>query len=189
MAQFPKLTITNAGLNMIIRSQDDHKLKFTSVRLGDGKLTSGDDIGSFTALKHEMLKLAIAKITYPKTGMAQIETDVNNSTVETGFCTRELGVFAKIDDGAEQLYGYANAGELYDYIPAKSIPIAENQIRINLITSNNANVQAVIDESIIYAKLKDVTDKLNARLFISENEPETLDPLGMWGQISPQVKH
>lgn len=160
MAKFPSLTFTEKGLQMLVQAQNSHKLTITCGKLGAGVLTDSDDILKFTDLKAPKMTIPITKVNDSNPEKIVLTLDVSNESLEQGFASREIGIFAKLDDGAETLYAYSNAGSNYDYIPSKDTPTDENRIVVNLIVSSSANIQITIDKSIVYAHISDVEEMI-----------------------------
>lgn len=160
MAQFPGITLTNAGLNMIAESQaSSTALIFTNLKMGDGNLTAGEDIKTLTAVKNPMLTAAIQSYTNQGDGQVKLRFTISNGTLTTGFFAREIGIYAKVGaSGTEQLYAYTNAGNLTDYIPDKYTPIDEQIIDIYLVVGNASSVQIVTDSSIMYVTMTDLNE-------------------------------
>uniref|UniRef100_UPI0040266A13 phage tail-collar fiber domain-containing protein n=1 Tax=Dialister sp. TaxID=1955814 RepID=UPI0040266A13 len=160
MAKFPSLTFTEKGLQMLVQAQNSHRLTITCGKLGAGVLTDSDDILKFTDLKAPKMTIPITKVNDSNPEKIVLTLDVSNESLEQGFASREIGIFAKLDDGAETLYAYSNAGSNYDYIPSKDTPTDENRIVVNLIVSSSANIQITIDKSIVYAHISDVEEMI-----------------------------
>ena len=160
MAQFPGITLTNAGLNMITESQaSSTALIFTGLKMGDGTLTTGEDVKVLTAVKSALLTVPPESHTNSGSGQVRLRFVISNGTLETGFFARELGIYAKVGaSGTEQLYGYTNAGNLTDYIPDKNTPIDEQIIDIYLVVGNASSVAIVSDGSIIYVSKAEFDD-------------------------------
>lgn len=156
MAQFPALQFTKQGLQMLIQAQNTHTLTFTCGKLGSGTLEDDDNMETFTDLKAPKMTLPITDVDDSKPEKLVLTFDVSNTELEKGFVSRELGVFAKLDDGAEMLYAYSNAGNNYDYIPSKDTPSDENRIVVNLVVNSSANISVTIDSSIVYVHKSDV---------------------------------
>lgn len=162
MAKYQNIVLTNAGLDMIAESQGGTALIFTAIKLGDGNLADNDNIKMFTAMKNPLLSVNISTVKVESIGQISLTATVNNSTVDTGFFARELGVFAKVGTtGTERLYAYTNAGNYADYMPDKTALIDENMIKITLITANASNVTAVINSSIVFTTIKEVEKEIN----------------------------
>lgn len=162
MAKFPSLTFTEQGLQMLVQAQNSHKLTVTSGKLGSGVLADSDDISKFTDLKAPKMTLPITKVDDSNPEKIVLTFDTSNTALEQGFISREIGIFAKLDDGAEVLYAYSNAGSNYDYIPSKDTPTDENRLVVNLVVSSSANISVQIDKSIVYTHKSDVEEMIAA---------------------------
>lgn len=160
MAQYPGITLTNAGINMIAESQaSGTALIFTNLKMGDGKLSDGEDIKALTAVKNPLLTALVSSYINQGDGQIKARYVVSNSGLSTGFFAREIGIYAKLGtNGAEQLYAYTNAGNLSDYIPDKSTPVDEQIIDIYIVVSNASGVTVVTDSSIVYITKKDLDE-------------------------------
>ena len=160
MAKFPSLTFTEQGLQMLVQAQNSHKLTVTSGKLGSGVLADSDDISKFTDLKAPKMTLPITKVDDSNPEKMVLTFDTSNTALKQGFISREIGIFAKLDDGAEALYAYSNAGNNYDYIPSKDTPSDENRLVVNLVVSSFANISVLIDKSIVYTHKSDVEEMI-----------------------------
>ena len=140
MAQFPILKLTRAGQDMAGMSQGGGKLIFVRVELGDGQLVDGDFIETLTALKHSVMQLPLQSYLNEGGGKARLRFVVDNSSLEAGFINREIGVYAKMEGGTEQLYAYTNAGNYADWIPSKETPIDGDIVDLHIIIGNAPNV-------------------------------------------------
>ena len=160
MAKFPSLTFTSKGTQMLVQAQNGHTLTFTCGKLGSGTLSDSDDISQFTDLKAPKMMLPITKTDDSNPEKIVLTFDTSNTSLETGFVSRELGIFAKLDNGAETLYAYSNAGNNYDYIPSKDTPSDGNRLVVNLIVSSSASIAVTVDKSIVYAHMSDLAEQL-----------------------------
>ena len=183
MAKFPSLTFTQKGTQMLIQAQNGHTMTFTCGKLGSGELSDNDDIQQFTDLKAPKMTLPITKADDSNPEKIVLTFDTSNTTLETGFVSRELGIFAKLDNGTETLYAYSNAGNNYDYIPSKDTPSDENRLVVNLVVNSSANITVTCDQSIVYAHMSDVSEKMTvhdnapgAHTAMSETVDDTLVP-------------
>lgn len=195
MAQFPTLTFTEAGLQMLIQAQNGHTLKFTKGKLGSGVITDNDNILKFTDLKTPKMELPITKVDDSNKELLVLTFDTGNTSLDEGFISRELGVFAQLDNGMETLYAYSNAGNNYDYMPNKDTPVSQSRLEVEIVCSTSANVQIVIDKSIVYTTREDVDEIIaehNAsdaahsnRLYVSKtaDKPASMADTGMWVEI------
>lgn len=162
MAKFPNLTFTKKGLQMLVQAQNSHTLTFTCGKLGSGILADSDDITAFTDLKAPRMTLPIVKKDDSNPEKIVLTFNTSNTELEEGFVSREIGIFAKLDNGAEQLYAYSNAGNNYDYIPSKDTPSDENRLVVKLVVSSSANISVQIDKSIVYTHKSDVEEMIAA---------------------------
>ena len=151
MAKYPSMVLTKEGLSMIAESQGGQGLIFTKVAVGAGDLNGGSIINltQLIDLRINANITAIDATTRP--GQVTLTAIVSNSEVESGFHSKEIGVFAKISEtGTERLYAYTNAGNYADYMPDKTDPVNEAIFKTTFVVSNAQNIQAVIDKSIVY---------------------------------------
>ena len=152
MAKFPKIQLTQLGKNIILAGQNKQKVTFTKVELGDG-LLDGQSVDDMTALVHSVMSLPLQNFLNNGDGSARLRFVLDNNNLAKGFFNREIGVFAKIDDGEEQLYAYTNAGNLADYIPGKESPISSKIINLHIIVGNAMNLTIVAENSAYVTKL------------------------------------
>lgn len=146
MANFPKMKLTNAGLGLLANVQAGaDNLVFTKTVLGDGTTTT--PVTSLTALVSPKVEIAIAEGKRVGDTTYQIASFFSNAEVKTGFWWREIGVFAKGNDGKEILYCYSNAGDAGDYIPVGSDERVEKYIYQSLAIGNAESVTAEINAS------------------------------------------
>lgn len=171
MAKFANLTFTSQGTQMLVQAQNTHTLTFTCGKLGSGSITDSDDITKFTDLKSPKMKLPIVSVDDSNPEKLVLTFDTSNTNLEEGFVSREIGIFAKLDNGAETLYAYSNAGNNYDYIPSKDTPSDENRLVVNLVVSSSANISIKIDSSIVYVHKSDVESMIKTHN-ISESAHE-----------------
>ena len=152
MAQFPKIQLTRLGKNMIMDGQNKKPVVFTKVELGDG-LLSGQSVEELTALVHSVMSVPLQNFTNNGDGTARLRFVLDNNDLDKGFFNREIGVYAKVGDGTEQLYAYTNAANLADYIPGKESPITRKIINLHLVIGNTANISIVAENSAYATKI------------------------------------
>ena len=153
MAHFPAIQLTKTGKQMIGESQGNAKLIFVRAELGDGQLSEGEDVEAFTGLKHSVMSAPLQNFLDKGNGEVRLRFSVSNRDVTNGFMNREIGIFAKLDDGEAKLYAYTNAGNFADYIPSKEVPIDSEIIDVHIIVAGAKNVTAVIsDEAYVTRK-------------------------------------
>ena len=150
MAQFTDITITRAGLDMIAKSQAGDNLIFTGIKIGDGQIR-GQSIPDLTDLISVKKEIPIISVTAQNEGHVEILGIIDNEDISVGFFVREIGIYAKINEGGTPaLYGYTNAGNYASYISDKSVPMDAFKFKIDLVVGNAANVSFVSDKSIVY---------------------------------------
>lgn len=171
---------------MLVQSQNGHTLTFTKGKLGSGVLTDSDDITKFTDLKAPKMELPVVKKDDSQKEKIALTFNTSNTALKEGFVSRELGIFAKLDNGAETLYAYSNAGNDYDYIPNKDTPTDENRLVVNLIVSSSANINVLVNGSIVYAHMSDLDDRL--QVTTTAGKPASMDEKGLWVEIKSGLK-
>lgn len=150
MAQFADIQITRGGLDMIAKSQAGDKLIFTGIKVGDGQIGE-QSIPDMTDLVSSKKDVPINSVTAKSDGHAEIIGIIDNEDIDVGFFVREIGIYAKINDGGTPaLYGYANAGNLASYISDKSVPMDSIKFKIDIVVGNASNVSFTSDKSIVY---------------------------------------
>lgn len=161
MAQFQNMIITRAGLDMIAQSQAGGTLIFTKGKLGDGQI--GDQsIPDLTDLINAKMSVELSSVTAKTEGHVEVRFIVDNTDLDVGFFVREVGIYAKINnEGVEQLYGYANAGNYTNYLADKSVPIDSIITKIDLVVGNASNIAFTTDKSIIYVTLEDLEEAID----------------------------
>lgn len=164
---FLPLQLTNAGRDMLTQGRAGHILTFTRVAIGDGSAT-GTQIDSLTALKGHKLYIPIAKNETVHAGQMRLQFRVNNKIVTNGFYFREIGLMAKVDNGAEQLYAYTTCSDKARMLYDNTYPIQERVINIDTATDNAVNVKVILDWSIVYATKKDIVDAIKPHKELAE---------------------
>lgn len=164
---FLPLQLTNIGRDMLTQGRAGHVLTFTKVAIGEGTAT-GTAVDSLTALKSHKLYLPIAKNETVHAGQMRLQFRVNNKVVTTGFYFREIGLYAKVDNGAEQLYAYTTCGDKARMLYDNTYPIQERVINIDTVTDNAVNVKVILDWSIVYATKKDIVDAIKPHKELEE---------------------
>lgn len=162
MGAFGGFFITNKGRALQAKAQTGVVLHYNRIALGDGSLTSGQQIAEMTGMVSQKMTLAITKLRPLPGGQATVGTSYNNNDIATGFYLREIGVFAQDPDEGEILYCYANAGTNAEYISAGGGPdTLEKYIDVVTIVGNAVNVTATINESLVFVTVQDFDAKLN----------------------------
>ncbi|ETT78982.1 hypothetical protein C173_01662 [Paenibacillus sp. FSL R7-277] len=164
MAVFGGMTLTNKGLVLQGKAQAGGKLNYTRIAVGDGSLT-GQAVPAMNGLISQKISLPITRITTQPPNKAIIGSVLRNADVSTGFYWREVGVFAQDPDAGEILYAYANAGVTADYIPpGGGSDIIEKTFDCVVVVGTAANITAVIDESLVFAKKTELDALADAKV-------------------------
>lgn len=181
---FGSIVFTTRGKVLQSKAQAGTKLTFTKLAIGDGELGS-QSVLELTDLKSKKLDIPISSIKVLTGGLASVGGTFTNKELTTGFYWRELGLFATDPDIGEILYCYGNAGALAEYIPASGgSQILEKRIDIETIVGNATNVNAVINNSLVYATIEDVENhnadpaahpKITEQIKILEGQFNNLD--------------
>lgn len=164
MAQFNGMTLTKGGRELLAKALVGKLLHFDRVACGDGALPDGQDIYEMTELIAPIRDLPIASLKVTGVGVATIQAVMSNEDVTTPFFIRELGLFAlDPDTGEEVLYGYCNAGERSDYIPASGGPdVVQYLLTLVTVIEQAQNVTAQITEGLVWATHEEVDSKIAA---------------------------
>lgn len=148
MAVYPNLLTTNAGMDLISRSNATGKgINYTHVALGDGEIGTNNIMTMRNLISPKMAKLEITSKNNLGNGHYEIEAQVDNSSLNTGFWAREMGVFAKCegdDDSAIVLFAYTNGGNYVPYVNDKTRPDIQ-LCQVNMVVGNATNLDAIID--------------------------------------------
>lgn len=118
----PGMRLTRAGKNVLARGLLGEEIHFTKVAFGDGDFDYDQEkVIDLTALKSWKMDLPIVGKTLDGDGTVTIVALCSNFQLEKGFAAKEIGVFATDQEsGNEILYAYRNAGDEYNFIPAKT---------------------------------------------------------------------
>lgn len=141
---YPNTRLTNYGRELIARSQaTGKKLQYIKLVTGDGQLDN-QNIDTMTSVLAPKLECPFTSGgEFVGDGQFRIEFAVSNSTVNSGFFARELGVYANLEgesDSAARLIAYSNGGNYASYIPSKETPINSKVFSLDVVISNSTNV-------------------------------------------------
>lgn len=163
------LRLTRLGFGLMAEAIGGKQLTFTRVQFGDSTLDSAVLEPSLTEqfelsnlINPHSLTLPITKIRPSANGTCALTFLIDNTTLRTGFYARELGVFAKVGDGAEMLYAYLNNGLNSDFIPPVDDESWQVQVTITIAIENAAQVTAVLDTSLSYVTTPDFAEHVNS---------------------------
>lgn len=141
---YPNTRLTNYGRELIARSQaTGKKLQYVKLVTGDGQLDN-QNIDTMTSVLAPKLECPFTSDgEFVGEGQFRIEFAVGNSTVNSGFFARELGVYANLEgesDSAAKLIAYSNGGNYASYIPSKETPINSKVFSLDVVVGNSTNV-------------------------------------------------
>nr|DAZ24079.1 MAG TPA: tail-collar fiber protein [Caudoviricetes sp.] len=150
-SQYPKNVVTKKGLALISECIATNKqLVFTRVIVGDGELTSNQDVSAMLNAISPKMELPITKAQNEGNGQFLVRATISNSKLDIGFFPKEVALFAKAEGGTEILYAYTNGGDKVGFVPDKSIPIESEIYNIRTIIGAVTNVKAIIkDETFV----------------------------------------
>ena len=157
MAKYPAVITTMAGTNATAEANASKQaLIFTKIVIGAGDPPAS--IARVTSLTDKRLELAITKSTKSGDGQFTVRASLSNTTLETGFYAREIGLMAKVgESGQEILFSYTNGGSYVDYIPDKTTPMDSYTFTITTVIGNAEKVEALIQDN-GYATIRDLED-------------------------------
>ena len=141
---YPNTRLTNYGRELIARSQaTGKKLQYIKLVTGDGQLDN-QNVDTMTSVLAPKLECPFTSGgEFVGDGQFRIEFAVGNSTVNSGFFARELGVYANLEgesDSAAKLIAYSNGGNYASYIPSKETPINSKVFSLDVVIGNSTNV-------------------------------------------------
>jgi hypothetical protein len=141
---YPNTRLTNYGRELIARSQvTGKKLQYIKLVTGDGQLDN-QNIDTMTSVLAPKLECPFTSNgEFIGDGQFRIEFAVGNSTVNSGFFARELGVYANLEgesDSAAKLIAYSNGGNYASYIPSRETPINSKVFSLDVVIGNSTNV-------------------------------------------------
>ena len=180
---YPNTRLTNYGRELIARSQaTGKKLQYIKLVTGDGQLDN-QNIDTMTSVLAPKLECPFTSGgEFVGDGQFRIEFAVGNSTVNSGFFARELGVYANLEgesDSAAKLIAYSNGGNYASYIPSKETPINSKVFSLDVVIGNSTNVTvkkidaAYLTRGALDSHNRDTNahqDAFNKKLDISSNQ-------------------
>lgn len=146
-SQYPRNTVTKKGLALIAESVATKKqLIFTRVVVGDGDVPQNKNISDMTDLVSERIELPVTSGENEGNGQFKISATLSNTSLNVGFFPREVGLYAKVDQGTEVLYSYTNGGNNVGYIPDKTTPIEAETYNIRTVIGNATDITVVLKD-------------------------------------------
>ena len=149
MSCFNGLKLTKLGEILLanINGNLNETLTFTSGAVGAGAISDDNEINSLTALKDKWKDLDILSIEKDEDDetIVKLELQFSNVDLQEAKLFREIGIYAKGNNGEPVLFAYSNAGENYDYVPLPKDNPQTFTIQINLKITSNSKIDAIIN--------------------------------------------
>lgn len=150
--------LTEAGRDLLAFCQTGVELRFTKVSVGDGTITSTEELLRMTELKHELYEATMTGIKANGDGTSTISVSLSNDGVKEGFLLKELGLYAQDPRKGEILYAVAYYDQYSDYIPVHNQEMVEIMMDIIVVVSNVENVTINIDRSMTFVTWEEYWD-------------------------------
>ncbi len=163
MAKYTGMILTNKGKELLARAIIAQELiTFTKAEIGNGDLLPEELPEELTVLKGSFKVLNITSTTVLEDGAFRIRVAFDNAGIVSDTYLKEIGVFARGEDGIEVLYSYCNTDDP-DLIPGEGSGVIERVEDLITYISNATTINAIIDQSNVYATIKDLTDGLDTK--------------------------
>ena len=160
MAKYTGMVLTAQGKDLLARAIISQEvITFTKVEIGKGDLLPEDIQEELTALKDSFKILSITSTAVLEEGSFRVRVAFNNAGVTSDTYLKEIGIFARGEDGVEKLYSYCHT-DSPDLIPGEGSGVMERVEDLITYISNATTINAVIDESNIYATIQDLNEGL-----------------------------
>jgi hypothetical protein len=158
MAKYTGNVLTNKGKELLVRAISAGEIiTFTKVEIGKGTTIVTKE--ELEALVDSFKVLSITSTTELEGGSYRVRVAFNNAGITEDTELREIGVFARGEDGVEILYSYCDT-DSPDLIPAEASGTLERVEDIITYISNAASITAVIDQSAVQATMQDLVEGL-----------------------------
>ena len=143
--------LTYAGKDLLTRAIGGEQISFTRFKAGNGEVWN-EKLEDATELKNVVMDFGIASASMTTDGFIQLSGSFLSSDIANAFIWRELGVYAKGEDGVEILYAYAYDNANANVVPA-ALPdvVVEQNVHVIVAIGTATNVTAVISQSAVYA--------------------------------------
>lgn len=143
MADYKGVLLTQKGRALLAKAQTGAILRFTRAKIGDGV---GEALESLNDLVSPKLSLEITHLQAESNGTCHVRTNITNEGLTEGFFVKEFGLFAMDPDLNEEILYAVTTASNPDYIPPDgSATVVNNQVDINILVGNAANVHANIN--------------------------------------------
>ena len=155
--------LTTKGQELLARSMaGECTITFTKMELGDGELSSGQNVRKMNGLIERVTTLDIQSVDISSDSVVSIKSVFTNDGMSSGFYLREKGLYAT-DGENEILFSYGNAGADAEWIDVSTIEFVEKEI-ITICKALQGTTEPVNIElkSGIYAEQTYVDGKFDA---------------------------
>ncbi|UUV18057.1 tail fiber protein [Fusobacteria bacterium ZRK30] len=159
MAKYTGTILTNKGKELLARAILGEVITITKAEIGKGIIPEETNKEDLTSLVETFKTLSITSTTVLEAGNYRVRVAFNNKGITEDTYLREIGIFARGEDGIEVLYSYCDTAAP-DLIPRESSGALERVEDIITYISNASTINAVIDQSNVYATIKDLVDGL-----------------------------
>ena len=139
MSKWNKLTLTNAGLQLLANAQNGSPLVITHIELGDGVLPANFDVKAMTKLTVTKQVLEIGEYEVLPGGKLRINSAITNEGLSDGYYIRQLGVFARGASGNPQLYMMAT-DNAPDFLSEEDGTVITQEFDVYLTTAGATNL-------------------------------------------------
>lgn len=144
------LVITNAGQSLMARLiAGETTAKFTRLLASD-KDYSGVLLAGLTELEQVKQDELLSDVTVKSDTMVTIQGRIENSSLDTGYYIRALGLIAQDEDGTDVLYAVSIADAVADYMPpfGGTTPTGYSYT-FNVKVSNSSAINLTIDPAAV----------------------------------------
>nr|DAS36684.1 MAG TPA: tail-collar fiber protein [Caudoviricetes sp.] len=131
--------ITKKGREYLAKIQAENKpINFAKIKIGDGRLDNYDNPAELEHLINQKVEKGILTLNQEHDTVI-LTTNIDNVSLRTGYCPREIGVFVN-DNGQEIMYYYMNDGDETSWIPPETDGPFKIELKLNLIASNAQSI-------------------------------------------------
>lgn len=185
MSKWEQGIVTNTGLGILAKAQEGKRLIITRIGLGDGRLGSAQ-AATMTALANQVSTVPITEALTTGGGIVDIRASIRPQDVPADFYWREVGVFARLEDGQEGLYLYSTAGDNASLIAKDSMEVMS--LLIPVYIGNAQSVTAVLDESVAFVTIPTLAPRVTDIMEGALKPSATIDWNRQGAEITAAVK-
>ena len=134
--------MTEAGLELLAKSQTGKKIFFTRMKIGNGTITDEINFAELTDLINviEAIEIKASEIIEQEDKTVALKVSSVAIQKDYDYYFREIGLFAIDPDTEEEiLYAYINKGEEATYIPKSSSDISIQELATMIVAIGNEN--------------------------------------------------